>query len=68
MKSVKSLGILLDLILLSASLATGGNVREGIQRVVLLVAMIVAGFIVVCAVILTVALVDSRKPPYRMVP
>jgi hypothetical protein len=68
MKTVKSLGLLLDLLLLAASLATGGQIREGIQRAVLLVAMIVAGVVIVCVVILTVALVESRKPPYRMVP
>ena len=66
MKTAKNLSLLLDLVLLAASLSTGSSVGEGIQRIVVLVAMMVAVFIVVCAVVLTIGVWGQRQPPYPM--
>jgi len=66
MKPAKSLSLLLDLLLLAASIVTGGNVGNGIRSLVVLVVAIVGGLVVFCAVVLTVGLWSQSAPPYPM--
>jgi hypothetical protein len=65
-KGWKLAGFLLDLALLAASLATGGPVGDGIRAVAVIVAAVVGGLVVFCAVVLTLGVVAQREPPYRV--
>jgi hypothetical protein len=53
-------------VFLLASLATGGPGAAGVRVVAVIVAAAVGVVIVFCAVVLAVALVDQRRPPYPM--
>jgi hypothetical protein len=64
MNTAKRLGLLLDLLLLAASLTTGGPVAEQVRILAILVAAVLGGLVIVCAVILAIAVLDQRKPPY----
>lgn len=66
MKAVKRLSLLLDLLLLAASLTTGGPVGPQIQLIAVMVAAVVGALAVFCAVVLTVGIVGQRQPPYPM--
>jgi len=65
MKGWRLFGLLLDLAMLAASLVTGGPVADGIRAVAVVVAAVVGGLVVFCAVVLTVGVVAQRQPPYR---
>jgi hypothetical protein len=65
-KGMRRAGLLVDLALLAASLVTTGPVGAGVRAVAVLVAAMVGGLVVFCAVVLTVGVVTSvRQPPYR---
>jgi CHASE2 domain-containing sensor protein len=64
MNTAKRFGLLLDLLLLAASLTTGGPVAEQVRILAILVAAVLGGLVIVCAVILAIAVLDQRKPPY----
>lgn len=66
MKTARALSLLLDLILLAAGIATTGPISRGILAVALVVAVVIGGLVVFCAVVLTVAVVQGRQPPYRI--
>ena len=66
MKAPKRLGLLLDLILLAASVATGGPVGPQLQAVALVVAIAIGALVLFCAVVLTIAVVQQRQPPYEL--
>jgi hypothetical protein len=66
MHTARRLSLLLDLALLAASLVTGGPVADGIRTIAVLMAAIVGGLVVFCAVVLTIAVVQQRTPPYRI--
>jgi hypothetical protein len=66
MKTTRALSLLLDLILLAASMVTSGPVNHAVVVVAVLVASILGGLSVFVAVCLTVAVVQSRQPPYPM--
>jgi hypothetical protein len=64
MKTTKRLSLLVDLVLLAANLAQGGPVAEQVRMVGVLVAAVVGGLAVFCAVVLTIGVCAQRKPPY----
>ena len=66
MKTARALSLLLDLVLLAASLVTGGNVGNGIRTIAVLVAAVVGGLVIFVAAVLTMAVVQQRQPPYRI--
>ena len=66
MKVAKALGLLLDLLILGASLATGGNVGDGIRAIGVVVAAIIGALVIFCAVVLTLGALAQRQPPYPM--
>jgi hypothetical protein len=65
MKVAKALGLLLDLLILGASLATGGNVGDGIRAIGAVVAAIIGALVIFCAVCLTLGILAQREPPYH---
>lgn len=64
MNTAKRFGLLLDLVLLAASLTTGGPVAAQVRTLAVLVAAVVGGLVIICAVILAIGVLDQRKPPY----
>jgi hypothetical protein len=66
MKTAKLLGLLLDLLLLAASLAGGGPIAAQLRVLTLVVASVIGVLAVFCAVVLTVGIVGQRQPPYPM--
>jgi hypothetical protein len=60
----KRLSLLLDLLLLAASLAGNGPVGEQVRELAIAVATVLGGLVIVCAVILAIGVLDQRKPPY----
>lgn len=64
MNTAKRLGLLLDLLLLAASLSTGGQVAEQVRTLAILVGTALGGLVIFCAVVLAIAVLDQRKPPY----
>jgi hypothetical protein len=64
MKTAKRLGLLLDFVLLAASLTTGGSVATQVRTLAVLVAAVVGGLVIFCAVVLTIGVCEQRKPPY----
>jgi hypothetical protein len=65
MKAIRAFGFLVELVMFAASLSTGGgNVAEGIRAIAVLVAAVVGGLVIFCAVVLTVAVCGQRQPPY----
>jgi hypothetical protein len=64
MKTVRALGLLLELLLLAVGLTTGGPVSDDVRTVALLIALIVGGLVVFCAVVLLVGLLAQRTPPF----
>jgi hypothetical protein len=66
MNTAKRLSILLDLLLLATSLAGGGQVAEQVRDLAIAVAAALGALVIVCAVILTLGVLDQRKPPYRI--
>jgi hypothetical protein len=67
MKTARAFGFLVELVMLAASLSTGGNVGEAIQGIAVVVAAVVGALVVFCAVMLAVAVCGQRQPPYPMV-
>jgi hypothetical protein len=66
MKGLKRLGIILDLLLLAASLTGGGPIAAQLRMITLVVASVVGALAVFCAVVLTVGIAGQRQPPYPM--
>jgi hypothetical protein len=66
MKAAKAFGLLLDLLLLGASLATGGDVGDDIRAIGMIVTSMVGALAVFCAVILALGVFAQRQPPYPM--
>ena len=66
MRGLRGLGLLLDLVLLAASLATGGPIGDGIRAVAVIVAATVGGLLIFCAVVLALGVIAQRQPPYPM--
>jgi hypothetical protein len=66
MKTAKRMGLLLDLLLLAANLAGGGQVGAQLRILTLVVASVVGALAVFCAVVITVGIVGQRQPPYPM--
>lgn len=66
MQTAKRFGLLLDLLLLATSLAGGGPLGPQIRIIALVVAGVVGALVIFCAVVLTIAAVQSRQPPYEM--
>jgi hypothetical protein len=65
MKAARRLGFLVELVMLAASLTTGGgNVADGIRAIAVVVAAVVGALVIFCAVVLTVAVCGQRQPPY----
>jgi hypothetical protein len=64
MKPTKRISLLLELLMLAASLTTGGRVGDGIQAIAVLVAAVVGGLAILTAVVLTIGVVAQRQPPY----
>ena len=65
MKTARALGLLLDLLLLGASLATGGDVGDGIRAIGVVVAGMLGALVIFCAVCLTLGILAQREPPYH---
>ena len=65
LKGWKLAGLFLDLLLLAASVVTGGPVGDGIRTVALVVVVMVGGAVVLCAVVLAVGVAGQREPPFR---
>jgi hypothetical protein len=66
MKTAKRLGLLLDLVLLAASITTGGPIVPQVQAIAVIVAAAIGGLAIFCAVVLTVAVVQQKQPPFPM--
>jgi hypothetical protein len=66
MHTAKRISLLLDLVLLAASLANGGPVAAQVQTIAIVVAAVVGALAVFVAVVLTLAAVQSRQAPYPM--
>jgi hypothetical protein len=66
MKTAKRFGLLLDLLLLATSLAGGGPIAVQLRIISLVVASMVGALTVFCAVVLTIAVLQQRQPPYEM--
>ena len=66
MRALRLLGLVLDLLLLVASVVRGGALVEGLRIVLVVVAAMVGAVVVFVAVVVAVALVDQRRPPYPM--
>jgi hypothetical protein len=66
MKTTRALSLLLDLLLLAASLVTTGPINRGLLTVAVLVAAVCGGLVLFVAVVFTVAVVQQRQPPYRI--
>ena len=64
MNAAKRFSLLVDLVLLAASIATGGPVAEQVRVIGVLVVAVVGGLAVFCAVVLTIGVCAQRKPPY----
>jgi hypothetical protein len=64
MTNAKRFSLLVDLLLLAASITTGGPVGEQVRTICVLVAAVVGGLAVFCAVVLTIGVLEQRKPPY----
>lgn len=64
MTTAKRLSLLLDFVLLAASITTGGPVAAQVRTLAILVAAVVGGLVMFCAVVLTIAVCEQRKPPY----
>jgi hypothetical protein len=65
-RSLKAFGLLLDLILLAASIVTGGPVSIQVERLAIFVVAVVGGLVIFCAVVLTVGVLQQRQPPFPM--
>lgn len=63
---VKTFGLLLDLLLLAASLTTGGGIGTGIRTIAVLCVAVAAGLVVFSAVVLAIGLWSQSAPPYPM--
>jgi hypothetical protein len=66
MKTPKRLSLLLDLLLLAVSLAGGGPIAAQIRILAIVVASVVGALAVFCAVVLTIAAIQQRQPPYPL--
>ena len=58
--------LLLDLAMLAASLGAGGPVADGVRAVGLIVVAMVGALVVFVAAVLTVGILDQRRPPYPL--
>jgi hypothetical protein len=66
MRAFRLLGLVLDVLLLAASVVTGGPGAAGVRVVAVVVAAMVGAVVVFVVVVFVVALVDQRRPPYPM--
>jgi hypothetical protein len=65
MKGWRLFGLLLDLAMLAASLATGGPVAAGVRVVAVIVAATVGGLVIFAAVVLILGVLAQRERPYE---
>jgi hypothetical protein len=65
-KGLSGLGLVLDVLLLVASLGTGGPVVEGVRVVAVVVAAMLGALVVFVGGVFAVALVGQKQPPYPM--
>lgn len=63
-KAVRLLGLVLDLLLLGASLGTGGPVGDGIRVLAVVVAAMLGAVFVFVVACFAVGLLAQRQPPY----
>lgn len=66
MNRLKAVGLLLDLLLLAASLSTDARLDDSIRIVGLVVAGTALALAFVLLILLAVLLVDQRREPYPM--
>ena len=66
MNRLKAVGVLLDLLLLAASLSTDARLDNSIRIVGLVVAGTALALAFVLLILLAVLLVDQRREPYPM--
>lgn len=66
MNRLKAVGLLLDLLLLAANLSTGGNLRDAIRVIALVIAGVAVALAFFLLILLAILLADQRKPPYEM--
>lgn len=66
MNRLKAVGVLLDLLLLAASLSTDARLDDSIRIVGLVVAGTALALAFVLLILLAVLLVDQRREPYPM--
>ena len=65
LKGWRLAGFLLDLVMLAASLATGGPVAAGVRVVAVIVAATVGGLVIFAAVVLILGVLAQRDRPYE---
>jgi len=63
-KTLGRWGLVLELATLAAGLAVGGPVADGIRVIGLIVAGVVGALVIFCAVVLTLGVIEQRRPPY----
>jgi hypothetical protein len=66
MRTAKRFGLLLDLLLLATSLVGGGPIAVQLRIIALVVASVVSVLAIFCAVVLTIAVLQQKQPPYDM--
>jgi hypothetical protein len=62
----RPISLLLDLVLLALSLATGGPVAESARTIATVLAAMVAVLVIFCGVVLVIGLLEQRRPPYEV--
>jgi hypothetical protein len=66
MKALKRLGLLLELALLGTSITTGGPIGDQVKMIAVVVMAAIGAMAVFCGVVLTIAVIQQRQPPYEM--
>ena len=64
MNTAKRLSLLLDFLLFAASITTGGPVAEQVRIIAIVVVASLGAAAIFCAVVLCIAVVQQRQPPY----
>jgi len=64
MTARRVLGVVLELAMLAASIATGGPIPDGVRTIGLIVMALLGALVVFVAAVFAVAVLDQRKPPY----
>jgi hypothetical protein len=66
MRATKVVGLVIDLLLLAISLPTGGKLGDALRVLALVIAGVAVALALFLLILLTVVLVDQRRPPYEM--